>query len=118
LHWYHGLVTVDAERAQALIGFVKSNPKVLTNLSADLTNDFASVVLVSTDSKPISEASEMLLTTGSRVTNSHGGSPTLIDTVKGSITLRNLEGATAVSAAALDGAGCRIGNPISASKNK
>lgn len=118
LHWYPGVVTVEADRAQALIGFLKSNPKVFKNVSADLTNQFASLVLVSMDAKPISEATELLLTTGSRVTNSHGGSPTLIETVTGSITLRNLEGATAVSAAALDGAGCRIGNPIPARKNR
>lgn len=129
LDWYHGLVTVDSDRTQALIGFIKSDPKVLKNLSADITNDFATIGLISMESKPISQAAKMLLTTGSRVANTgmewnqahtrlvkQGGSPTLIEPVTGSVTLRNLEDAVSVSAAALDGSGCRMGDLIPARK--
>jgi phage tail tape-measure protein len=71
----------------------------------------------------------MLLSAGSRVSNTglkwnpertrvvdQGGSPSLIEAVTGAIVLRNLSGATAVSAVALDGAGKPIGAPISATK--
>ncbi len=134
LSWYtsppeHGVVTIETERTQALIGFLNANHRVLKNLSANLTNNFATVVLTSMDSKPISEAGKMLLTTGSRVANtgmkwndahtkllSHGGPPSLIEPVAGKILLRNLQRANFVSAFALDGAGCPIGDRIAAKK--
>jgi hypothetical protein len=122
-------VTVDTDRSQALIGFVKAAGKSVKNLSADIDNNFASIVLVSLDSKPLSRAGKILLTAGSRVTNTgfkwnpertraldQGGSPSLVEPVMGTITLRNLDGAIAVSAVALDGAGHAIGEPIPARK--
>jgi hypothetical protein len=73
----------------------------------------------------------MLLTAGSRVTNTgmkwndahtrlvnYGGSPTLIEPVTGTVTLRNLEKARGVSVAALDGAGKPVGETILARKTK
>ena len=72
-----------------------------------------------------------LLSTGSRVANTgekwneahsglvrggQGHSPTLIEPVTGTVTLRGLEGAESVCAAALDGAGKPIGSPISGRK--
>jgi hypothetical protein len=50
-----------------------------------------------------------------RVT-SQGRSPTLIEPVMGTITLRNLEEAAKVSVKALDGSGRAIGEPILAKK--
>ena len=132
LSWYtsppnEGVVTVDTDRTQALIGFLKANPKVLKNLSADLTNHFATLVLTSMDGKSLAESGRMLLTAGSRVANtgmkwneSHtrvinqGESPTLIEPVTGTITLRKLRSAQSVSAIALDGSGCQLGKPIQA----
>jgi hypothetical protein len=73
LSWYTsektGLVTVETDRTQALIGFLKANPKVLPNLSAGVTNDFAAIVLAALDSRPLARAGKMLLTAGSRVSN-------------------------------------------------
>jgi hypothetical protein len=130
LSWYtkppeQGVITVETDRTQALIGFLKSNPKVLKNLSADIENWFGTVVLVSMDLKAIPESDKLLLTAGSRVANTgmkwndahtilanRGGPPSLIEPVTGTITLRNLQGALAVTASALNGAGCRIGNEI------
>ena len=136
LTWYAseaktGLVTVETDRTQALIGFVKANHKVLKNLGADITNNFATIVLASMDERPLAQSAKMLLTTGSRVANTEqkwndtrsglgrggqGHSPTLIEPVAGTITLRNLTGATAVSAAALDGSGKPIGSEIQGKK--
>ncbi len=124
-----GIVTVDTDRTQSLIGFLKSSPKVLKNLSVELTNAFAAITLASMDDKPLSRASRMLLTTGSRVENTgmrwnaahsrlldDGRSPSLIDPVTGKITLRNLRGATAVTATPLDGSGHPIGVEIQGTK--
>ena len=61
LAWYTsaektGLVTVDTARTQALIGFVKANHKSLKNLGADITNNFATIVLSSLDGQPLAQS--------------------------------------------------------------
>ena len=124
-----GFVTVETPRTQALIGFVKANPTPVRNLSAEIDNTFASLVLVSMDANPIARAAELLLSAGSRVSNTglkwnpertrtleQGGPPSLVEPVTGAIVLRNLERAVRVSAVALDGAGNAIGDPIVATK--
>jgi hypothetical protein len=133
LSWYTsektGLVTVETDRTQALIGFIKANQKALRNLGAGVTNNFAAIVLASLDDKPLARADKMLLTAGSRVANTgmkwndtrtrlqnQGGSPSLIEPVAGTVTLRNIERATGVSALALDGAGQPIGEAVEAKK--
>jgi hypothetical protein len=134
LAWYHssaltGLVTVDTPRSQALIGFVKVNDKSVTNLAADVKNRFCTIWITSLESQPISRASRLLLTLGSRVENEGmrwnerrsnlaewGGSPTLIEPVIGRITVRNLDHARTVTAQALDGSGQPLGEPIRAEK--
>jgi hypothetical protein len=126
----HGVVLVDSPRTQALIGFLKANPKKTRNLSAEITNNFASLVLSSMDAKPIASAGKMLLTAGSRVANTgmkwneqhtrvtqQGGTPSLIEPVSGAISLRGLEGAKSVTATAIDGAGHPLGTPIAAKKS-
>jgi hypothetical protein len=117
-----GMVTVDTPRTQAVAGFLSAYKKGIANLSADIRNRFATLVLTSLDSKPISQSARMLLSAGARVTNTpkaNGGSgpPTLIEPVTGRIVLRNIEKATAVYSAALDGAGRRLGAPIAAKRN-
>ncbi|MEI9974259.1 MAG: hypothetical protein WDO73_20735 [Ignavibacteriota bacterium] len=134
LTWYTsdpkaGMVTIETERAQALIGFIKANHKTLKNLGADITNNFATIVLTSMDGKALAQSDKMLLNTGSRVANTgekwnadrtkitaQGESPSLIEPVSGTVTLRNIEKAKSVSAVALDGSGKPIGSPISAKK--
>jgi hypothetical protein len=134
LAWYNssamtGLVTVDTPRSQALIGFVKANGKSVANLSADVQNRFCTIVITSLGSEPISRASKLLLTLGSRVENEGmrwndrrsglsewGGSPTLIEPVVGRIILRNLDRAKTVSAQPLDGSGQPMGEPVRAEK--
>jgi hypothetical protein len=136
LSWYTsdaktGLVTVETDRAQALIGFIKANQKTLKNLTADIGNSFATIVLTSLDDKPLARSAKMLLNACSRVANTdqkwngahselerggQGHSPTLIEPVTGTVTLRGIEGAKSVSAAALDGSGMPIGAPIAGKK--
>ena len=134
LAWYTtpgktGLVTVETARTQALVGFLKANRKTLRNLSADIANNFATLILTSLDAKPLARSDKMLLTAGSRVTNtniqwngvaprptSFGESPALIEPVTGTVILRNLQGATAVSATALDGSGKPLGAAVPGKK--
>lgn len=134
LTWYtspenQGVVTVETAWTQALVGSVKANPKSLRNLSAKIHNQFASLVLSSMDARPLSNSGKMLLTAGSRVANTgmqwneahtrvtqQGGTPTLIEPVSGTVLLRNLDGATAVTATGIDGAGHAYGAPIAGKK--
>jgi hypothetical protein len=108
---------------------VKANRKTLRNLSADVTNEFASLVLSSLDGRALAKSERMLLTAGTRVANtnmkwneshtrlvSQGESPTLIEPVTGTITLRNLQGARGVTAMALDGAGKATGAMVTGKK--
>ena len=136
LAWYHpskraGLVTVDTPQTQALIGFVTSTYKPLTNLAVEIENRFCSIQLSSLDNNEIGKAAKMLLVAGGRVENTGqtwnsagtdvtnwGGSPTLIEQVKGSVTLRNLQGVRAVHLQPIDGAGQPLGPMSDAVKVK
>jgi hypothetical protein len=125
----NGLVTVDAPRTQALIGFVRANNKADTNLSAQVSNTFCSILLSSLDDQPIASASRLLLVAGGRVQNtgqqwnvvgtavtSWGAAPTLIDQVRGAITLHDLKSARAVLLQPIDGAGQPEGAPRPATR--
>jgi hypothetical protein len=134
LAWYNssamtGLVTVDTPRSQALIGFVQANSKSVTNLSVDAQNRFCTIWITSLESEPISRASRLLLTLGSRLENEGmrwndrrsnlsewGGSPTLIEPIVARVTLRGLDRAKTVSAQALDGSGQLMGQRVHAEK--
>jgi len=127
LAWYvsdakTGIVSVDTPRSQALIGFVQPNSPVLSNLSADVRNQFCCVTLGSLDGLPVAHSTQMLLTAASRVANTGmqwnntrtslldwGTAPTLIEPVTGTITLRSLAGAKKVEAIPLDGASRPLG---------
>jgi hypothetical protein len=136
LKWYTseaktGLVTIETDRTQALIGFIKANGKTLKNLGADISNNFATIVTTSLDEKPLARSDRILLNACSRVANTdekwndahtglgrggQGHPPTLIEPVKGTVTLRGMMGAKSVSAAALDGSGRPIGEPLTGKK--
>ena len=132
LAWYTspkigGLVTVDTPRSQALIGFVKAQDKTVRNLTTDVNNDFCTILLSSMDDNPIATSSKLLLVAGGPVENSgqkwntagtdvtfFGGSPTLIEQVKGTITLRGIKGAHSIQLQPIDGAGQPLGAPVAA----
>jgi hypothetical protein len=134
LAWYTspqktGLVTVDTPRSQALIGFVRANGKADSNLSVEVENPFCTVLLSSLDDKPIAEASKLLLVAGARVENSGqawnvvgtdvtnwGASPTLIEQVKATLTLRGLKGVRSVLLQPIDGAGQPEGSALLAAR--
>jgi hypothetical protein len=126
-----GLVTVDTDRTQAAIGFVKAHGKQLRHLAPEINNRFVSLSLSALDDKPIARSSRLLLTAGAAMANTGaewnetrsvlkqwGSSPTLIEPVTGQLLFRNLEGARSVTIAALDGRGQRIGAPVAAKKTQ
>jgi hypothetical protein len=124
-----GVVTIDTARTQGAIGFLHTRTTGGRNLSVQIENTFASVVLSSLDPKPIAQSGRMLLAATARETNSGsiwnaqhtalvkwGGAPTLIEPVKGTITLHGLAPASAVYLAPLDGGGTPMRQRTAATK--
>jgi hypothetical protein len=122
-----GLVMVDTPRSQALIGFIKGQGKTLRNMTVEVSNNFCTILLSSMDDQPIASSAKLLLTAGGSVENtgqrwnsagtdvtSFGTAPTLVEPVKGTMTLLGLEGARAVRVQPLDGAGQPLGELIDA----
>ena len=120
-----GLVTVDSPRSQALIGFVSAHSAQLRHLTAEVDNRFCTLQLTSLDEAPIATAARLLLVTGARVENTGtswnmirtvaekgGKAPSVIEPVRGRVTLRGLSGATSVTVTALDGAGRPLSDAI------
>jgi hypothetical protein len=136
LTWYHshqgkGLVTVETEKSQALIGFVKDHNRTLRNLSATVENEFCSIILTSLDGQSISRSGRLLLVTTARSANNRmtwnenrtslsdwGSAPTVIEPVKGKVVLRNLEPLRQIETISLDGAGKALGDSVSAQSIK
>ena len=134
LAWYtlrkkNGLVTINAPRTQGLVGFVRANEKSVSNLKTDVKNRFCTIWLTSMDGKPIAQSSRMMLiaagpeeNTGERWNTADtglthwGGPPTLIDQVRGTLTLRHLDDAHAVLLQPINGAGQPEGPAIHARK--
>lgn len=123
-----GEVIVDTPRTQAEIGFASPAAHEPANLQADVSNPFRVVMMTALDRKPIARSSRLLLVAGARALNTGmawnsthtdlaqwGSSPTVIEPVTGAILLRGLDGAIAVSAQPLDGAGQPLGPPLTAS---
>lgn len=131
LAWYtspqKGEVTVDSPRSQALIGFIGEHPVHDSNLAVNVRNNFCAIMLSSLDKQPIVTSSRMLLVTGARAENTGetwevngtklanvGRPPTLIEPVLGTLTLKEIYHARAVSLQPIDGAGHALGSAISA----
>ena len=131
LAWYHSqkaktFVTVETDKSQALIGFVRSCDRKLKNLSVAVENEFCSIILTSMDGRPISRSNRLLLVTTARSANSGmvwnkdrttlsdwGSAPTVIEPVRGKIVLQNLDQAREIETIPLDGGGKPLGDSIS-----
>ena len=114
----NGVVTIDTERSNALVGFVQENKAQTSHISADIANTFCSITLSSLDDQPLSRSGSMLLTATGRAENTGmawdehrfnvtawGAAPTRIEVIKGWLLLKNIEGALSVQVTPLDGAG-------------
>lgn len=120
-----GLVTIDTDRTQALVGFVRAHGRTTRHLAADVTNEFCAITLSSLDAEPIARSETLLLTACSRIENSGtrwnargtlwetwGEGPTLIEPVTGWLVLTDLQGPVDVQVVPLDGSDRPIGEPI------
>lgn len=134
LAWRHGdsrqgLVTIETEQSQGLIGFLGQARPTLKNLAATIENEFCSIILTSLDDKSIAEADRLLLVTTGRAANTGmkwnaertsltdwGTEPTVIEPVKGFVTLRGIEPAEGVEAVPLDSCARPLGNAIEAER--
>jgi hypothetical protein len=130
LAWYDskersGLVTIDTDRTQALVGFVKANGRETRHLAAEVENEFCAITLSSLDSRPIARSETLLLTACSRIENTGtrwnkrrtlweewGHGPTLIEPVKGYLVLKDLEGPVEIRLVPLDGEDRPLGEQI------
>jgi len=128
-----GVVTIETERTQGLIGFIRDNPVEVRHIKAEVKNDFCAITLSSLTPEPIWKSTNLLLTACSRWQNTGskwnarrtmwgdgpetkgwGTGPTLIEPVTGWLTLRDLDGAVRVELIPLNGAARPIGKPIRA----
>ncbi|HKJ78638.1 MAG TPA: hypothetical protein VKA10_03840, partial [Prolixibacteraceae bacterium] len=115
----NGLVQINTPKTQALIGFSEKMKSMPTqNLTANLKNEFASVVLTSLDDKPINTANKMLLTvastsilTGAKWNDERtsltewGKQPFAITPVSGQIRLSGMSNSGEYKITPLDGRG-------------
>ena len=132
LTWRHGeagsgLVAVNTDRSQALVGFVGVRPARLKNLAVEVRPAFCAITLGALDSRSISQSGRLLLTATARMANTGmvwngprnsletwGGAPTRIEPVAGRIHLTQLDRVKSITARPLDGAGMAAGDRISA----
>jgi len=137
LAWYYspqgkGLVTIETEKSQAVIGFIQENKQVLRNLFARVENEFCAIILTSLDGEPLSHSKKLLLATTGRSANSGikwnekrtslldwAAAPTVVETVKGTVCLQNLKSHKNVEVIALSGSGRSLGrlNDVKKSMN-
>jgi hypothetical protein len=126
-----GLVVVNTDRSAAVVGFPGEHLLRPLHLDVALENDFAAVTLSALDDQPLRRSTRLLLTAGARVANSRmtwneshtglvewGGAPTVIQPVRGRVTLRALEPATRVEVTALDAGGRPTGATRPAVRSK
>jgi len=134
LAWHHaqrrqGCVTIQTDRSQALIGFIGQADKPLQNLAATVENEFCSILLTSLDDRPIGQTDRLLLVTTARAANTGmqwndkktsltdwGTEPSVIEPVKGFVTLKGLGSARGVEATPLNSSAKPLGRPIPGEK--
>jgi hypothetical protein len=113
-----GVVSVDTERTQALIGFVREHRGQLRHLAVETTTPFCAITLSALDDHPIARAPRLLVTATARVANTAmiwnvrrdslekwGGAPTRIEPVRATLRLAGLAAVREVRLDPLDGAG-------------
>jgi hypothetical protein len=99
-----GVVVIDAERTQGLIGYCGADGWSSTaNLEVLCANAFASIILTSMDDRPLTTSRKMLLSTCARTGTVRGS--TGIEPVACTIRLKQLGTGKGLTVHALDGAG-------------
>ncbi len=121
----NNIVEISSPRGEALIGFMQEKANGLKHLKVQLENEFASVILVSLDDKPIESSGKLLLVptarkgfTGMKWNDDRtrlydmGERPSIIEAILGEIKITGLKGAQNAVIEPLDGRG----NPMASIK--
>ena len=119
-----GLLTIDSDRTQGVVGFTDGQTVAMTDVAVDLRNDFAVVVVSALDGQPIRDSKRLLVSTSARaqwsgmefdetrgIVTKSGTPPFLMEPVVGSVTLRPNG---AVTVYRLSSSGQRLGKVIPA----
>ncbi len=122
-----GIVTVDTPATSALIGFVRDNDQTTSHLAAQVENRFCALLLSTLDEQPIAHSQRMILAATAKCTNSGvqwnedrqtlaawGTGPTVIEVVRGTVTLRGLIDARQLTVQPLSATGKPAGPPAAA----
>ena len=124
-----GLILIDTPRAAGLIGFQQGAAQKTRHLSATVENPFCTILLTPLDDKPLAESAKLLLITTAKSTNTGiewkddrqtlikwGKGPTLIEPVRGTITLTALGAVKSIQATPLTPEGRPLGTKIPATR--
>jgi hypothetical protein len=134
LTWHHGqrrqgCVSIQTDWSQALIGFIRYVDKPLKNLGATVENEFCSLLLISLEDTSLADTNQMLLVATARAANTDmkwndkrtsltdwGTEPSVIEPVKGFVTLKNINLVGQIEVTPLDSGAKAISRPILAQK--
>jgi hypothetical protein len=106
LDYRQGLLTIDAPRAQAAVGFLKQGgPQALRDVTITIENEYANVLVISLENQPLAESKHILVQALTKEMNlgwkeeriprsptvileETGEPPVLLESLRGSILLR------------------------------
>ncbi len=124
LDWDRGVLCVDSPRGKAAAGFLaKAGPIDLGGVRIDCANEYASILVIALDDKPIAQSRRILLQAmteerpfgwraeGGRIA-ALGGPPWGVRKVQAKVTLLWDGPSAEARASALDENGCRSGKPV------
>jgi hypothetical protein len=106
---------------------IRHADKPLKNLAATVENEFCSLLLSSLDDKPIAQADRLFLVATARAANTGmkwndkrtsltdwGTEPSVIEPVKGFVTLKGITSVRQIEVVPLDSGAKRLGQPVPA----
>lgn len=124
-----GIWSVNTPYVQGAAGFLKTNNRKFEHFGLEINNDFAVVLLVSLDAKPIRESDKMLLLTAGKTAldgatrdgdtlsvQTKFGAPVRFEPVTGAVVIDNLIDAKRLDGWPLDGDGRKHGKLVPSRK--
>ena len=123
-----GLVTVDTDRTQSIVGWLRDASEGTRNMGLEIKNEFGATTLVSMTDQPIAKARRLLLVVCTKSANRNmewnakrtstvkAGDPgMMIEAPEGTVLLRGIQART-MQAIPLDGGGRAFARPSPLSK--
>ena len=126
----NGLVTVDTPYCKGAAGFLAKAAKIkLNDAILECGNEYASIIIISLDGKPINKASKILIqvmteekpygfeTEGNKITKL-GGIPFLVKNIEGKISMKDENSSGKLKIIALDENGYKTDKKVDFKRNK